>query len=215
MKVRCTKTAAVAWFFEIPAAVRAKMRPASATPMPPPAGEADARTPAIVAAITNAATESWVPKACNAAPRARMTSSCAAILAPEELDNLDRLRRQRLEVLDDRGELGSQLLFDVLTPTRNGEYGRQDETDDDHDDEQSVEDFGVAPLVQAVAEVKGAPGDREGYQEEDQLDQEARQAQQRAGSDGGGRVESLLLVEPHLRGQHGCVPAGQCRERVR
>ena len=43
-------------------------------------------------------------------------------LAPEELDDLDRLRRQRLEVLDDRGELGSQLVFDVLTPTRNGEW---------------------------------------------------------------------------------------------
>ena len=103
----------------------------------------------------------------------------------------------------------------MLTPTRNGEDGRQDETDDDHDDEQSVEDFGVAPLVQAVAEVKGAPGDREGYQEEDQFDQEARQAQQRAGSDGGGRVVALLLVEPHLRGQHCRVPAGQGRERVR
>ena len=73
----------------------------------------------------------------------------------------------------------------------------------------------MAPLVQAVAEMKGAPGDREGYQEEDQFDQEARQAQQRAGRDGGGRVESCCLVEPHLRGQHGCVPASQRRERVR
>lgn len=42
----------------------------------------------MVAAITNAARESSVPKACNAEPSARTTSNCAAISPPKSWTTL-------------------------------------------------------------------------------------------------------------------------------
>ena len=107
MKVRCTKTAAVAWFFEIPAAVRAKMRPASATPMPPPAGEARRQDARHRRRDHQRRHGKLGPKGVQCRPEGEDDEQLPRDLAPEELDNLDRLRRQHLEVLGDRGELGS------------------------------------------------------------------------------------------------------------
>src|ERR1035438_5197506 len=79
----------------MPADVRARIIPASATPMPPRAGEAEASKPATVTAMTRPATERCAERM-QRRPEGHGELTCQ--LATEQLEDLPRRRGQLFEV---------------------------------------------------------------------------------------------------------------------